>query len=82
MYNITISAISRFPLWRGLRGGALMFIAILPLLFGACNPTKKLQEGEYVLNKNFIIDKDTKIDKKDIVYQVYKKLYANLLKCY
>ena len=79
MYNITISAISRFPLWRGLRGGALMFIAILPLLFGACNPTKKLQEGEYLLNKNFIIDKDTKIDKKDIENYIKQKPNRKIL---
>ena len=44
----------------------LIFIAILPLLFNACNPAKKLHDNEYLLNKNFVIDKDTIIDKKEI----------------
>jgi len=56
-----------------------LFIAILPLLFYACNPTKKLHEGEYLLNKNFVIDKDTKIDKKDIENYIKQKPNRKIL---
>ncbi|MCE9538990.1 MAG: BamA/TamA family outer membrane protein [Bacteroidetes bacterium] len=80
MGNITISRIALSLLGRGSRRGAsLLFIAILPLLFVACNPTKKLHKEEYLLNKNFIIDKDTKIDKKDIENYLKQKPNRKIL---
>ncbi len=53
----------------------LLFTALLPLLFYACNPAKKLSKAEYLLNKNFIFDKDTKIDKND--FETYIKQKPN-----
>jgi hypothetical protein len=41
-------------------------IIALPLLLFSCNPTRRLKEGEYLLVENTIIDKDTKLDKKEM----------------
>lgn len=51
----------------------------MPLLFNACNPSRKLHDGEYLLNKNFVIDKDTKIDKKDIENYIKQKPNRKIL---
>jgi outer membrane protein assembly factor BamA len=57
----------------------LLFIAILPLLFFACNPTRKLVQGEYLLQKNHVIDKDTKIDKSEIDAYIKQKPNRKIL---
>lgn len=41
-------------------------IIALPFLFFSCNPTRKLKEGEHFLVNNYVIDKDTKLEKKDM----------------
>jgi outer membrane protein assembly factor BamA len=46
---------------------------VLALFFNACNPARKLKQGEYLLNKNYVIDKDTKIDKSDIETYIKQK---------
>ncbi len=51
----------------------LLLIILLPLLFNACKPARKLKEGEYLLNKNHVIDKDTKIDKTEIENYIKQK---------
>lgn len=43
-----------------------LLIVALPLLFFSCNPTRKLKEGEHFLVNNYVIDKDTKLEKKDM----------------
>jgi outer membrane protein assembly factor BamA len=48
-------------------------IAVLFLLVVACNPAKKLHEGEFLLDKNYILDKDTKIDKSEIEGYIKQK---------
>ena len=40
--------------------------AALPLLFFSCNPTRKLKDGEHFLVSNYVVDKDTKLEKKDM----------------
>ena len=51
----------------------------MPLLFNACNPAKKLHENEFLLNKNFVLDKDTKIDKKEIENYIKQKPNRKIL---
>lgn len=53
----------------------LLIIAVLPFLFIACNPTRKLKEGEFLLNKNHIINKETKINAVD--FESYLKQKPN-----
>ena len=53
----------------------LLSFALSLLLFNACNPSKKLKDGEYLLYKNFVINKGAKIDKVDI--ESYIKLKPN-----
>ncbi|MBL0329542.1 MAG: hypothetical protein IPP64_09035 [Bacteroidetes bacterium] len=43
-----------------------ILIGLIPLLLFACRPARKLQQGEYLLQKNHVIDKDTKVDKSEI----------------
>ena len=43
-----------------------IIIGLIPLLLFACRPVRKLNQGEYLLQKNHIVDKDTKIDKSEI----------------
>ncbi len=43
------------------------FIPLLLVCFlFSCNPTKKIKKGEYLLKKNIVIDKDTKLEKSGI----------------
>ncbi len=49
------------------------------LLFFSCNPSKKLTEGEYFLNKNFIINKDTKVENSDIENYIKQKPNRKIL---
>lgn len=51
----------------------ILFLALLPLIFGACNSSKKLTKNEYLLNRNFVIDQDTKIAKIDIENYIKQK---------
>ncbi len=53
----------------------VFLILMLPLLLEGCFPTRRLKEGEHLLVKNRIIDKDTKLDKTDI--QAYIKQKPN-----
>ncbi len=48
-------------------------------MFHACNPTKKLYDGEYLLSKNKVIDSDTKIPKDDLMDYVRPKPNYKLL---
>ncbi len=57
----------------------MLFLALLALLLGSCSSTRKLKEGEYLLNKNFIIDKDTKIGKKEIENYIKQKPNRKIL---
>ena len=57
----------------------ILFIAILPLVFFACNPTRKLVQGEYLLQKNHVIDRDTKIDKSEIESYIKQKPNRKIL---
>lgn len=58
----------------------ILLVAILPLFFiTACNPSKKIPEGEFLLDKNYIVDKDTKIDKSDIENYIKQKPNRRIL---
>ncbi|MFY9307869.1 MAG: BamA/TamA family outer membrane protein [Bacteroidia bacterium] len=56
-----------------------LLAAVFFLLCIACNPAKKLREGEYLLDKNFIVDKDTKIDKNEIENYIKQKPNRRIL---
>lgn len=57
----------------------LLLIALLPLVFFACNPTRKLVKDEFLLQKNHIIDKDTKIDKSEFESYIKQKPNRKIL---
>ncbi|HVA98834.1 MAG TPA: hypothetical protein VNG53_08065, partial [Bacteroidia bacterium] len=44
-----------------------------------CNPTRRLQEGEFLLNKNSIVDNHTKIDKAQIESYIKQKPNRKIL---
>ncbi len=50
----------------------LKIVAIITLLY-ACNPTKKVKKGEYLLKKNIVINKDAKLEKSDIESYIKQK---------
>ena len=39
----------------------------------SCNPSQKLKDGEFLLERNYIIDKDTRIDKSEIENYIKQK---------
>jgi outer membrane protein assembly factor BamA len=56
------------------------YIPVLVAVFlFACNPTRKLKEGEYLLQKNHIIDTDTKIGKTEIESYIKQKPNRKIL---
>lgn len=57
----------------------LIIIGLIPLLLFACRPARKLQEGEFLLQKNHIIDKDTKVDKGEIESYIKQKPNRKIL---
>ncbi len=57
----------------------LIFIALFSSLFFACSPTRKLKEGEYLLQKNHIVDKDTQIDNHEIESYITQKPNRKIL---
>jgi hypothetical protein len=52
---------------------SLICSAVIVFLLASCNPSKKLKEGEFLLERNYIIDKDTKIDKSEIENYIKQK---------
>jgi len=56
-----------------------IIIGLIPLLLLACRPARKLQKGEYLLQKNHIVDKDTKIDKGEIEAYIKQKPNRKIL---
>jgi len=57
------------------------FIASLPLilLFSSCNPTKKLPEGELLLNQNNIVAKSVPIEKNEMEGYIKQKTNRKVL---
>ncbi|MGB3947088.1 MAG: hypothetical protein WBM13_03830, partial [Bacteroidia bacterium] len=51
----------------------LFFSAIIAFFLTSCNPSRKLRDGEFLLDRNYIVDKDTKIDKSDIENYIKQK---------
>lgn len=45
---------------------SFLIITLSLLLFSSCNSTRKLKDGEYLLVNNYIVDKDTKLDKTNM----------------
>jgi outer membrane protein assembly factor BamA len=56
---------------------ALVFL--LPIFFYSCNPAKKLKPGEYLLQKNHLINKDTKLNNNDIESYLKQKPNRKIL---
>ncbi len=56
----------------------LMFVAYC-FIFPACNPTKKLTEGELLLKKNVVIDKSSGIGKSEIETYIKQKPNKKML---
>lgn len=69
LYSVTSKPSYSFPL----------LAAVFFLLCVACSPSRKLNEGEFLLDKNFIIDKDTKIDKSEIENYIKQKPNKRIL---
>jgi outer membrane protein assembly factor BamA len=63
----------------GTRNIRIILIALLPLIFFACNPARKLEKGQYLLQRNHVIDKDTKVDKSDIESYIKQKPNRRIL---
>jgi hypothetical protein len=59
-----------------------LFILLLPFIFSSCNPTRRLKEGERLLNKNKIIAKNIKIDKNDIEICIKQKPNRKIFKLF
>ncbi len=57
----------------------LIIIGLIPLILFACRPARKLQDGEFLLQKNHIINKDTKIDKSEIESYIKQKPNRKIL---
>jgi outer membrane protein assembly factor BamA len=57
----------------------IVLIALIPLILFACNPARKLEKGQYLLQRNHIIDKDTKVDKGDIEGYIKQKPNRRIL---
>lgn len=60
----------------------LLLLAALPLLFTACNPTRKLETGDFLLQKNHVINKDTKIDDGDFENYIKQKPNRKIFKVF
>ncbi len=54
-------------------------VFLLPVLFDACNPARKLKSDEYLLYKNHVINKDTKIDNSEIESYIKQKPNKKIL---
>lgn len=51
----------------------------MPLLFSACNPSRKLLDGEFLLHKNYIVNKNYKLDEKEIENYIKQKPNRKIL---
>lgn len=52
------------------------------LFFFSCNPTRKLKEGEHFLVNNYILDKDTKVEAKDLEVYIKQKPNRKIFKIF
>jgi outer membrane protein assembly factor BamA len=57
----------------------ILSIALVVFYQYACNPTKKLQDGEYLLHRNVVINKDTKVENSDIESYIKQKPNRKIL---
>lgn len=59
----------------------IFIIAIVSLLLYSCNPTKRLHDGEYLLDKNYILDRSIKttIDNSEIENYIKQKPNRHIL---
>jgi outer membrane protein assembly factor BamA len=57
-------------------------IIALLLFFFSCSPTRKLKEGEHFLVNNYILNKDTKLDTKDMEVYIKQKPNRKIFKVF
>lgn len=57
----------------------LPLVVLLPFIFNACNPARKLKDGEYLLNKNHVVNKETKIGNSEIESYIRQKPNKKIL---
>lgn len=57
----------------------LLLVGLVPLLIIACRPVRKLKQGEYLLQKIHVVDKDTKVDKSEIESYIKQKPNRKIL---
>lgn len=57
----------------------LHFFLFISFILVSCNPTKKLADGEYLLNKNIIIDKTSNLEKSDMEAYIKQKPNRKML---
>ena len=61
------------------RSTACLLLSAAIYFLSACNPTKKLSEGEYLLDKNIVVDKYAKVDKGEMEAYIKQKPNRKLL---
>ena len=54
-------------------------ILLCIVLFTSCNPTRRLQKGEYLLNKNILLKNKTKISDSELLGYVRQKTNRKIL---
>lgn len=59
-----------------------LLLFIIPFVFSACNPARKLKVGEHLLAKNRIVDKDTKLNRADIANCIKQKPNRKIFKMF
>lgn len=68
---------SIYSLHIGINLCSTMLLCIL--LFTSCNPTRRLQKGEYLLNKNILLKNKTKISDSELLGYVRQKTNRKIL---
>jgi len=58
---------------------AYLLLFFVALALASCNPAKKLSDGEYLLNKNIIIDKTSGLEKNDMEAYIKQKPNRKML---
>lgn len=59
--------------------GTGFLLVLLALILQACSPTRKVPEGEYLLNKNIILNNDTKLSDSELESYVRQKPNKKIL---
>jgi outer membrane protein assembly factor BamA len=71
---------SRFNVSRFSVGKALAFAMVTAIVvFSSCSPTRRVKEGEYLLNRNVVLNNDTKIPDSELLSYARQKPNRKIL---